>query len=81
MPPSLYPLEFAFTHRRRRVGSLMLCCAALLGACALPPLNPRTESSALTPAEAEATPLGQALAGVVARHPRLSGIHPLENAY
>ncbi|SPA42448.1 putative phospholipase D, two active site motifs; similar to E.coli uncharacterized ymdC [Cupriavidus taiwanensis] len=76
------PTDAAFVpHRRLGAGSLMLCCAALLGGCALPPLNPRTESSALTPAEAQATRLGQALAGEVARHPGLSGIHPLQNAY
>ncbi|AEI80035.1 phospholipase D [Cupriavidus necator N-1] len=76
------PTDAAFApHRRLRANSLLLCCAALLGGCALPPLDHRTESSALTPAESQATPLGQAVAGEVTRHPGLSGIHPLENAY
>ncbi|AGW93611.1 MULTISPECIES: phospholipase D family protein [Cupriavidus] len=76
------PTDAAFPlHRRLRANSLLLCCATLLGGCALPPLDHRTESTAITAAEARATALGKAIAPELERHPGLSGIHPLNNAY
>ncbi|QEZ44955.1 phospholipase D family protein [Cupriavidus oxalaticus] len=76
------PTDAAFVpHHRLHASSLLLCCATLLGGCALPPLDHRTESTAITPAEAAATPLGRAVAAALAGHSGLSGIHPLNNAH
>ncbi len=49
----------------------------LLAGCALPPLEDRTQSHALTPEESRDTALGRALAPALADRPGLSGIHPL----
>ncbi len=49
----------------------------LLGGCALPPLEDRTPSHALTPEQSRATALGRALAPALSQRPGLSGIHAL----
>lgn len=54
--------------------------SALLQGCALPPLDGRSESRALTPAEAAGTRLGRALDEQVRAHPDESGILPLADA-
>ncbi len=62
---------------------MMAVCAALAGllpGCALPPLEGRSESTALSAAEGAATRLGQALAPQVAAHPGQSGILSLSEA-
>ncbi|QHE89067.1 phospholipase D family protein [Hydrogenophaga sp. BPS33] len=52
----------------------------LLQGCALPPLDGRSETQALPPAEAASTPLGQALAAQTQAHAGQSGILPLADA-
>lgn len=64
----------------RRVACLLALVALSLAGCGLPPLEGRQPSTALAAEEARATPLGQALAGLSAAHPGLSGIHPLAEA-
>ncbi|MBN3846553.1 MULTISPECIES: phospholipase D family protein [Burkholderiaceae] len=59
----------------------LLLCASLLGGCALPSLDNRTESSALTPTQAAATDLGRAVAPELAAHAGFAGIYPLEDAH
>lgn len=58
----------------------MALLTALLTGCALPPLDGRTETQALPPAEAAATALGRALSTQVQAHPGESGILPLADA-
>ncbi len=49
-----------------------------LGSCAsLPSLEGRTKTTALSPEQADTTQLGQAVQGLVAAHPGVSGLHPL----
>jgi len=68
---------------RRRLGAApaLLLCASLLGGCALPPLENRTESHALTPEQAASTDLGRAIAPELAHHAGLAGIYPLADAH
>jgi putative cardiolipin synthase len=54
--------------------------AALLQGCALPPLDGRTESSAMAAADTADTALGRALAPQAQAHPGESGILPLADA-
>ncbi len=54
--------------------------AALMGGCALPPLDGREASSALSQQEARATALGKAISPLADTHAGLSGIHPLADA-
>lgn len=49
----------------------------VLAGCTLPPLEPRTQSHALTPEASRDTALGRALAPALAERPGLSGIHAL----
>lgn len=56
-------------------------CLSFLSGCSLPPLDKRSESTALTPEQSADTPLGRGIAPVAAAHPGKSGIHPLPNAY
>lgn len=58
---------------------LALLCSLLLAGCTLPPLEGRPRSSAPSPAETADTPLGRALAPLIAAHPGRSGIHPLSD--
>lgn len=58
----------------------MALLTALLTGCALPPLDGRTDTQALPPAEAAATALGRALSTQVQGHPGESGILPLADA-
>jgi len=64
-----------------RAISSMLLCAGMLAGCALPSLNNRTQSVALTYTQAQTTQLGRAVAGQLALHPGLSGIYPLANPH
>jgi putative cardiolipin synthase len=61
----------------KRGGWMMALLAAVLQGCALPPLEGRTESRALAPADAAATALGRALTPQAHAHPGESGILPL----
>lgn len=54
-------------------------CALTTGS--LPSLHERSVSHALTAEEAQATPLGQAIAPLVAAHPGKSGIHALAHPH
>lgn len=54
--------------------------SSLLAGCALPSLEGRTESFALSSEETRNTVLGKALQGYVQEHPGLTGIHPLADA-
>lgn len=63
--------------RRRYLLPLGLCASMLVGCHTLPSLDGRTESSALPIAEAEKTPLGQAITPRAAQHPGRSGIYAL----
>lgn len=58
----------------------MALLTALLTGCALPPLDGRTETQALSPTEAATTALGRALSEQVQAHPGESGILPLADA-
>lgn len=58
----------------------MALLTALLQGCALPPLEGRTESLALAPADAAATALGRVLTPQAQTHPGESGILPLADA-
>ncbi|MGE8618047.1 MAG: phospholipase D family protein [Achromobacter spanius] len=64
-----------------RILLMSLLCLSFLGGCALPPLDKRSESQALTPAESLATPLGRGIAPLADAHPGKSGIHPLSDAH
>jgi len=65
----------------RFAAALLLAGGLTLAAgCSLPSLGQRTHNVALTPAEARATPLGEAVASRLARHPGQSGIDPLADA-
>jgi cardiolipin synthase C len=66
--------------RRAVSAGLIAMWCLLLPACALPPLEGRSESHALTPAETAGTALGRALAPEAAAHPGQSGILPLDDA-
>ena len=55
--------------------ALLVVAAAFYGCASLPPLAPRTPSTAL--ADTDATRLGAAIAPLAAAHPGLTGIHPL----
>ncbi|KAA2215254.1 phospholipase D family protein [Pseudoroseomonas oryzae] len=52
----------------------------VLAGCGLPPPEGRPPSVALAQEDARNTPLGQAVAGLSARHPGLTGIHALAEA-
>lgn len=54
--------------------------AALLTACALPPVNDREASKALTTEEGSDTALGQALAPLIDQHPGLTGVVTLSDS-
>ena len=58
-----------------------ILCLGLLAGCALPSQEQRSQSQALDPDAAAATPLGRAIAPVAAGHAGLSGIHPLADAH
>jgi putative cardiolipin synthase len=64
-----------------RILLMSLLCLSFLGGCALPSLDKRSESQALTPDESLATPLGRGIAPKAAAHPGKSGIHPLSDAH
>src|ERR1700761_3698768 len=68
---------------RRSAGTLsaLLFGASVLSGCALPSLDNRTESTALTPTQAAATPLGRAVAPELATHAGLAAIYPLSDAH
>ncbi len=66
--------------RRASAAGLIAMLSLLLPACALPPLDGRSESRALSPADTAGTALGRALAPQAAAHPGLSGILPLDDA-
>ncbi|WP_375542484.1 phospholipase D family protein [Paraburkholderia sp. CNPSo 3272] len=69
--------------RKLRAMALPLCAIALatgLAACQqLPPIGERTQTTALTSAEARSTQLGKAVAAELATHPDSTGIDPLAN--
>lgn len=52
---------------------------ALLQGCALPPLNDRTQSTALAPEQARVTTLGKALSGRLAQNRGKAGIYPMQD--
>ena len=58
---------------------LALALAALLAGCSLPPLEGRSESRALSAAEARETRLGRAVGDLAAPRPGLTGVHTLED--
>lgn len=64
----------------QRFASLCACIALLTG-CSLPPLEPRTQSQAISLEEAQSTQLGTALAPLIHEHTGLSGIRALSNAH
>ncbi|KAA1002428.1 phospholipase D family protein [Paraburkholderia panacisoli] len=72
-----------FHSIRRSTGgiSALLLCACVLTGCALPSLENRTESTALTPSQAASTKLGRAVAPGLATHADLTGIYPLSDAH
>src|SRR3954470_17927559 len=72
-----------FNSIRRSIGgiSALLLCACLLTGCALPSLENRTVSSALTPAQAASTKLGHAVGPELANHAGFTGIYPLSDAH
>ncbi|CAG9250797.1 Cardiolipin synthase C [Paraburkholderia unamae] len=65
--------------RRLCVAALPLCVMALAACQQLPPPGVRTESTALSPAEARTTPLGVAVTAELATHPDFTGIDPLSD--
>jgi len=75
--------SFSFLAIRRSLGwtPALLLCASVLSGCALPSLEHRTESVALSPAEAASTTLGRAVAPELATHAGLAGIYPLSDAH
>jgi putative cardiolipin synthase len=72
-----------FHSIRRSIGgiSALLLCAGMLTGCALPSLENRTASSALTPSQAATTNLGRAVAPGLATHAGSTGIYPLSDAH
>jgi len=62
-----------------RQTGLTALLALLLAGCALPPLEGRQTSTAITPAEARATPLGDVLAPQKAAHPEQAGVYLLSD--
>ncbi|MFL9961126.1 phospholipase D family protein [Paraburkholderia sediminicola] len=72
-----------FHSIRRSIGAIsaLLLCACVLTGCALPSLENRTESSALTPSQAASTNLGRAVALGLATHADFTGIYPLSDAH
>ncbi|MEG3002368.1 MAG: phospholipase D family protein, partial [Comamonas sp.] len=58
-----------------------LLIAGLLTGCSLPPMPERTTTQSLSTEAATQSRLGQALAPLQQARPKLSGIHPLSNAY
>ncbi|WP_296663358.1 phospholipase D family protein [Paraburkholderia sp.] len=77
MLKTLFRLQAVCALQQRRAVALALLCATALAGCQLPPLGNRTESTALSTQEAQATPLGHAVAPELAAHPGFSGIDPL----
>lgn len=65
---------------RCAVSLLLIGGLAAMAGCSLPSLDKRTQSVALTSAQAQATPLGEAVQGQLAQHAGLSGIDPLADA-
>ncbi len=71
--------------RGRRVSTalagliLALMASALVGCASLPSLAGRTVSTALSPEQANTTPLGRAVQPLVAAHPGVSGLHLLDD--
>jgi cardiolipin synthase C len=59
--------------------STVLVLLALLQGCALPPLNDRTQSTALGAEQARTTTLGKALSGRLAQNTGKVGIYPLQD--
>jgi putative cardiolipin synthase len=72
----------ALFNRWRRSVALLLLSGGLtaMAGCSLPSLDQRTQTVALTPGEAQSTPLGAAVSSRLARHPGQSGIDPLADA-
>src|SRR5690606_1499857 len=68
------------TARGYRKRWLLPLCGVLIASCALPSLEGRSVSSALAPADAISTPLGQALQPLLAAHAGETGILPLADA-
>lgn len=69
-------------HFSTGLGVPMLCLlASLLSGCALPDLEGRSVSSALTPAESVDTALGRAIAPRAQAHPGMTGIHALSDPH
>jgi putative cardiolipin synthase len=73
-------LLYTILRSIRGISALLLCASVLTG-CALPSLENRTESSALTPSQAASTRLGVAVAPALATHAGLTGIYPLADAH
>ncbi|MBO4120666.1 phospholipase D family protein [Cupriavidus gilardii] len=73
----LMPFRRAFSQLR--LFALPALATLLLAGCALPSLEHRTRSEALTPEQSRETALGRALAPALAERPGLSGIHPLSD--
>ncbi len=68
------------TRGYRRLSLLMALSALAISACgSLPSLEGRTTTSALGAEQAHATLLGQAVQPLVAAHPNLSGLYPLDD--
>ena len=57
----------------------LLVALALGGCTALPSIDGRQPSAALSPEQAQATTLGRAIAPRMAAHPGVSGVHPLSD--
>ena len=64
-----------------RLSALCLGAALLVSCGALPPLENRTESFALSLPDARATSLGQAISPLLDAHPGKSGIFALADAH
>ncbi|WP_414696624.1 phospholipase D family protein [Paraburkholderia sp.] len=79
------PVLLAVTPRATRRALCMLAallaCVCMCTGCALPSLDNRTQSVALSRTQAENTQLGRAVAGQLAMHPGLSGIYPLQDPH
>src|SRR5436190_11740586 len=77
---SLADLTFGVITENNSIWLSMLCvlAALLLAGCASLPQQPVAPSSAPVQ-EAGATQLSRALAPVIAEHPGLSGVYPLEH--
>ncbi len=73
------PLRTLVERRLARAVLVLCLSATTLAGCTLPSQDDRTRSSALAPAEAALTTLGQGVAKSVAAHPGKSGIYPLDN--